>query len=554
MRVTCESCGATYNLPDAKVRGRKAKVRCKRCSGTIVVDGTSLPPSSSSAAAGSGPSFADGEDDEATQVIQSPLAAMPGPGEWTVNLRDDDQRSMTTQQIVEGWASGTVPQDAFVWRDGMEDWLGVLDVPELARAIADAQSESETPHLDTSAGNASPFGATRNPTPGTPAAAAFGTAAGTFGGLTSGAKATPSPAAAKARPATFDLFGPPRSLERGSQPAPAGGGASAPATTSENSVMFSLEALKAAAGKTESRPADSRASEDLLTLGGFDAVPSPMSAPLIEVLPSRPPAPDFSRAASTGPVPAMAAPAPAPRKKTPVVVWAAAAVTVLGLGFVGGRMLTSNSEAEQAAQLASAQRAAEALAASARAAEQKAEEAAAKAEAERKKAEEEQATAAKAEADKNVGAKIGGGSSGSSAGTGSGSGSGSSGSSAGSGSGSSGSSTGSGSGSGSSGSSAGSGSKPSGGGKSFDVGAAKAALSSAAAQASSSCKSSGGPTGSGKVQVTFAPSGRVTSARVVSGPFGGSSVGGCVARTFRAAKVPAFDGDSTTVSKSFTIN
>jgi hypothetical protein len=55
------------------------------------------------------------------------------------------------------------------------------------------------------------------------------------------------------------------------------------------------------------------------------------------------------------------------------------------------------------------------------------------------------------------------------------------------------------------------------------------------------------------VQVTFAPSGNVTSALIVSGPFGGTPVGSCVARTFRAAKVPAFDGSPMTVSKSFTI-
>jgi hypothetical protein len=46
----------------------------------------------------------------------------------------------------------------------------------------------------------------------------------------------------------------------------------------------------------------------------------------------------------------------------------------------------------------------------------------------------------------------------------------------------------------------------------------------------------------------------VTSANVTAGPFGGTSVGGCVARTFRAAKVPSFDGDPVTVSKSFSIN
>jgi hypothetical protein len=39
----------------------------------------------------------------------------------------------------------------------------------------------------------------------------------------------------------------------------------------------------------------------------------------------------------------------------------------------------------------------------------------------------------------------------------------------------------------------------------------------------------------------------------VGGAFAGTDVGGCVARLFRAAKVPPFSGDPVTVSKSFSI-
>jgi hypothetical protein len=90
-------------------------------------------------------------------------------------------------------------------------------------------------------------------------------------------------------------------------------------------------------------------------------------------------------------------------------------------------------------------------------------------------------------------------------------------------------------------------------GASFDRNAAKNALTSAAAQASS-CKQPDGPLGGGKVQVTFAPSGRVTTANIVGGRFGGTAVGGCIARTFRSARVPKFVGEPVTVAKSFSIN
>jgi hypothetical protein len=86
----------------------------------------------------------------------------------------------------------------------------------------------------------------------------------------------------------------------------------------------------------------------------------------------------------------------------------------------------------------------------------------------------------------------------------------------------------------------------------FDTGAAKVALAAASSSAAS-CKKEDGPTGTGKVQVTFSSTGRATSANVIEGPFGGTPVGGCVAKIFRAAKVPAFSGDPVTVSKSFII-
>ena len=77
------------------------------------------------------------------------------------------------------------------------------------------------------------------------------------------------------------------------------------------------------------------------------------------------------------------------------------------------------------------------------------------------------------------------------------------------------------------------------------------ALNSAAANLAS-CKQEGGPTGSGRAAVTFAPSGRATNA-IISGDFAGTAVGGCVARLFRQARVAPFSGDPVTVAKSFSI-
>jgi predicted Zn finger-like uncharacterized protein len=88
-------------------------------------------------------------------------------------------------------------------------------------------------------------------------------------------------------------------------------------------------------------------------------------------------------------------------------------------------------------------------------------------------------------------------------------------------------------------------------GAAFDASAAKTVLTAAAANASS-CKQADGPTGSGRVSITFAPSGRPTSV-AVTGDVAGSSVGSCVAKLFRQTRVPAFSGDPVTVAKGFSV-
>lgn len=86
----------------------------------------------------------------------------------------------------------------------------------------------------------------------------------------------------------------------------------------------------------------------------------------------------------------------------------------------------------------------------------------------------------------------------------------------------------------------------------FDTGAARNALNDAASKAEG-CRQGGGPTGKGKVQLTFATTGKVSSASIVDGPLAGTSVGNCALRYFRAARVPGFSGSPQTVSKSFKI-
>jgi hypothetical protein len=89
---------------------------------------------------------------------------------------------------------------------------------------------------------------------------------------------------------------------------------------------------------------------------------------------------------------------------------------------------------------------------------------------------------------------------------------------------------------------------PSNTGREFDRGAAATTL----AAASNAARSCTGNSGSTRVRVVFAPTGKVTSASV-DGPFAGTPQGGCIAAAFRNAQIPPFDGSPVAVSKAVDI-
>lgn len=86
----------------------------------------------------------------------------------------------------------------------------------------------------------------------------------------------------------------------------------------------------------------------------------------------------------------------------------------------------------------------------------------------------------------------------------------------------------------------------------FQTQAASVALNTATAHASA-CRKEGDPSGTARVVVTFAPSGRATSATLSGPPFSGTETGSCIASRFRGARVPAFAGDYVTVTKTVVI-
>jgi predicted Zn finger-like uncharacterized protein len=284
MKISCQACEAKYTIADEKVQGKVAKIRCKKCGATIVVNGN-----------------ASGE--------AAPADAGEGGLVYTVSVSDGDQRTMSVAEIVTAYNTGEITGETYLWADGMDDWLPLASVPAILEALNAAPSE---PAAD----------------PARAASRRDGSRAGfdLFGG---GGEPAPAPA------------------EEPSFDAPMGGGSAAAATGARNeqSVLFSLNALVNADRKS-APPNASKTKDDsgLIDLGALAAKASsePVGGGMAEpMLPMAPmlgapllaPPPVASAA-----VPVAAA-APPPQSKTGMYVGGAIVfATLVGAGvFVATR-------------------------------------------------------------------------------------------------------------------------------------------------------------------------------------------------------------------------
>jgi predicted Zn finger-like uncharacterized protein len=543
MKVTCQSCQAKYTIADEKVRGKVAKIRCKKCGTTIIVNGTDV-------AAGG--------------VVTMGAPAAAADDQWSVLVADGDQRTATASQVVELFASGVINSDTPVWKDGMADWLPIAQVDELRAVVQHGPAVSMLPDHSSPLGSmlpdtsqASAQAGAQPPLPAAEPIAAKAPAA---------RLAVPDAARRRGRGGSTDLFGASVQDDVMTSAAvdpvphvPAGGGADRmTGARNENSVLFSLASLtggggaapkpassgdqsppsskadlRALMGSGESKPVAQKSKlDDIINLsGGGVYSPAMLTAPAL----APPPVEELTAAAdAVGPV-------AKPKSKALIVLVVLGVVAIAGAAIAFAMNSQAEADKAMAAASASAKAAAEALASALAAAENKPPssespsadtpaaaptvlapgQTAPKPEAEKKTV-----VAAKADkpAEKEKPAPVAG--------------------------------------------------LPpppaalgvpppapapkeaapaAGGSGDFDRAAALSALS-AAATAAQSCKKPDGPTGSGRIAVTFANNGQATTANVEGPPFAGTPVGGCVAARFRGTHVPPYGGTPITVHKTFNIN
>jgi predicted Zn finger-like uncharacterized protein len=247
VKISCPSCSAKYSISDEKVVSRLAKIRCRKCGATIVIDGKVNPPTVTATAGGAG----DAGEDHAVQEHTD-----TGGPEYSVDLGEGDQRTMPLSDIVVAYNAGQITGETFIWADGFSDWKALSEVQEIVDA------------LHAAAGGGQPASS--------PAAASSPWDA-------KAAAPQPSPVRAAARPARAaagDLFG--RIDRAGSEedvatsaPDPSGlgggGGGGGTGARNESSVLFSLSALtSASAPNNKSVPSPSRSSAGSSTTASRD--------------------------------------------------------------------------------------------------------------------------------------------------------------------------------------------------------------------------------------------------------------------------------------------
>ncbi len=334
------------------------------------------PPASSALLAA--PPGDDDEGDGATRVFTEG-APVGGSEEWTVNVTDEDQRTLTAAQILDEYQRGVVTDDTYVWKDGMTDWLPLSGVPELTRLVA-GRGAAPAPRpaagmpIAAPAPVAAPAPAIPAMPPGglggtmmmtEPVASPFAAASPAAVAAISGGGAPPAagpPAAARrsGKAGGVDLFAPGQQHPEAAAAAASSAASSADrhvGERNENSVLFSISALTASAGASKHSddpfdlgappPRNGRGKvDDIMNLGGGGMgsgpmlAPPPLLAPVVEAPPPPPPpVVQQSYAAPTAPMstggPGMAMSQVAPdhpqsKSKTPLILGIIGAVVVLG--------------------------------------------------------------------------------------------------------------------------------------------------------------------------------------------------------------------------------
>jgi len=227
VKISCPACSAKYSITDDKVQDRLAKIRCRKCGVTIVIDGKTQPPNVYTSA---------GEGGAATEAVEP---SEPNNTEYSVDFGEGDQRALGLKELVAAYNSGQINGETYVWAEGFTDWKALGEVPQIVEALnaGPAAAAAPSPWDKPAAAAAKKAGNSVIPRA---AARTGGRAAGSadlFGRIDSAGSEDDVSTSAPEQPSPL-----------ATPSASAGTGA-----RNESSVLFSLSALTSAA-QNQSRP------------------------------------------------------------------------------------------------------------------------------------------------------------------------------------------------------------------------------------------------------------------------------------------------------------
>jgi predicted Zn finger-like uncharacterized protein len=181
MKFLCGNCKAKYQIADEKASGRTLRMKCRRCGHDILIDGHTMPASApppgptgrtASRTGASAVSVMPGAARGGSGVAPlpprppPPAPARPGPATrskppvslsqdfrrhiaappevpqrtapydlWHVAIQDVPVGPMTRDELGRKIDAGAVTADSLCWREGMDDWRPLGELPELAQLM-----------------------------------------------------------------------------------------------------------------------------------------------------------------------------------------------------------------------------------------------------------------------------------------------------------------------------------------------------------------------------------------------------------------------------------
>jgi predicted Zn finger-like uncharacterized protein len=139
MKFLCSNCKAKYQIADEKVAGRTLRMTCRQCKQEIVIRGDA--PARASLAAPMpqppppSPLAADFQRQVGAGMRTSMPALPPLLDAWHVAINDVPVGPMRREDVARRVASGAVGPESLAWREGLDDWLPMRQIPELAALL-----------------------------------------------------------------------------------------------------------------------------------------------------------------------------------------------------------------------------------------------------------------------------------------------------------------------------------------------------------------------------------------------------------------------------------